>query len=123
MDRVRGPFNLNSAAIIAGAAAIRDRAHVAAAKKHNELWLAYLTDELTKLGIRVTPSVGNFLLLHFPDTADKSASSCRCISDQSRGLILRAVGSYGFPNALRLTVGSEEANRLVVEALTEFMER
>jgi histidinol-phosphate aminotransferase len=122
MDRVRGPFNLSSAAILAGAAAIRDRAHVAAAKEHNEIWLGYLTTELSKLGLRVTPSVGNFLLLHFPEDAKKSAKAADDFLT-SRGLILRAVGSYGFPNALRLTVGSEEANRLVVSALTEFMSR
>jgi histidinol-phosphate aminotransferase len=122
MDRVRGPFNLSSAAILAGAAAIRDRAHVAAAKQHNEVWLEYLTSELTKLGLRVTPSVGNFLLLHFPDAQEKSAKAADAFLT-SRGLILRAVGSYGFPNALRLTVGSEEANRLVVSALTDFMGR
>ena len=39
----------------------------------------------------------------------------------SRGLILRRIDAYGLPHALRLTVGSEEANRLVVEALRDFM--
>jgi histidinol-phosphate aminotransferase len=39
----------------------------------------------------------------------------------ARGLILRRVTAYGFPNALRLTVGSEEANRLVIAALKDFM--
>lgn len=122
LNRVRGPFNLSSAAIASGAAAIRDRAHIAMAKQHNDIWLEYLTVELAKVGLRVTPSVGNFLLLHFPDDSKKSAKA----ADEfltARGLILRAVGSYGFPNALRLTVGSEEANRLVVKALTEFMGR
>lgn len=122
LNRVRGPFNLSSAAIAAGAAAVRDRAHLAMAKQHNDVWLEYLSAELAKLGLRVTPSVGNFLLLHFPDDPEKSAKA----ADEfltARGLILRAVGSYGFPNALRLTVGSEEANRLVVAALTEFMGR
>jgi histidinol-phosphate aminotransferase len=40
-----------------------------------------------------------------------------------RGLILRRVTPYKLPNALRMTVGTEEANRLVVTALSEFMER
>ena len=38
-----------------------------------------------------------------------------------RGLILRQVGAYKLPNALRMSVGTEEANRLVVKALAEFM--
>ena len=67
VNRVRGPFNLGSAAIAAGAAAVRDRAHIAKAKEHNAVWLAFLTDEISRLGLRVTPSAGNFLLVHFPD--------------------------------------------------------
>jgi histidinol-phosphate aminotransferase len=35
--------------------------------------------------------------------------------------VLRAVGAYGLPDALRLTIGSEEANRLVVAALKDFL--
>ncbi|MGG6498532.1 UNVERIFIED_CONTAM: histidinol-phosphate transaminase, partial [Bacteroidetes bacterium 56_B9] len=38
-----------------------------------------------------------------------------------RGLILRALKNYKLPHALRMTVGTEEANRLVVAALAEFM--
>jgi histidinol-phosphate aminotransferase len=36
-------------------------------------------------------------------------------------LVLRQVGVYGLPNALRMSVGSEEANRLVVAALKDFL--
>jgi histidinol-phosphate aminotransferase len=101
---------------------VRDRAHIAKAREHNSVWLDFLAREIEALGLRVTPSVGNFLLVHFPDDAKKSAKAADEFLS-ARGLILRAVGAYGFPNALRLTVGSEEANRLVVKALTEFMGR
>ncbi|WP_343312952.1 histidinol-phosphate transaminase [Brucella sp. BE17] len=120
VNRIRGPFNMNSAAIAAGAAAIRDRNHVDKSIAYNEKWLTWLTAEFTKLGLRVTPSVTNFLLVHFPDdgvhSADK-ADAWLC----SHGYILRRVGGYGFPNALRMTVGPEEANRGVIAALTEFL--
>ncbi|MEK1888800.1 MAG: histidinol-phosphate transaminase [Phyllobacterium sp.] len=120
VNRIRGPFNLNSAAIVAGAAAIRDRTHVAEAVAFNEKWLPWLSEQLTALGLRVTPSVGNFLLVHFPDDAAKSAEKAD-VYLTSKGYILRRVGGYGFPNALRLTIGSEEANRGVVAALSEFL--
>jgi histidinol-phosphate aminotransferase len=120
VNRIRGPFNMNSAAIAAGAAAIRDRAHVDQAIAFNEKWLPWLTEEITALGLRVTPSVGNFLLIHFPDDSAKSAEKADMYLT-SRGYILRRVAGYGFPNALRLTIGSEEANRGVVAALSEFM--
>ena len=42
LNRVRGPFNVNSAAIEAGAAAIRDRGHVERAVEHNAQWLPWL---------------------------------------------------------------------------------
>ena len=75
-----------------------------------------------KLGIKVTPSVGNFILLHFPETPGKTATEAdKALT--SRGLIMRAVRAYKLPNALRMTVGPEEANRLVVKTLAEFMGR
>lgn len=120
VNRIRGPFNLNSAAIAAGSAAIRDRAHVDKAVAFNDTWLPWLTEQLSALGLRVTPSVGNFLLVHFPDDAAKSADKAD-VYLTGRGYILRRVAGYGFPNALRLTIGSEEANRGVVAALSEFL--
>jgi histidinol-phosphate aminotransferase len=39
----------------------------------------------------------------------------------ARGLILRQTTVYKLPNALRMSVGTEEANRLVVAALKEFL--
>ncbi|MCO5091826.1 histidinol-phosphate transaminase [Bosea sp. (in: a-proteobacteria)] len=120
LERIRGPFNVNGAAIEAGAAAVADEAHVAAAIEHNEKWLAWTTAELTKLGLSVTPSVGNFILIHFPKEPGRTAKEADAFLTQ-RGLILRAVGSYGLPDALRMTIGSEEANRLVVAALADFL--
>jgi histidinol-phosphate aminotransferase len=122
VNRIRGPFNVSAPAIAAGIAAVKDTAHVARAAEHNAKWLPWLTDEIGKLGLKVTPSVGNFILIHFPETKGKTAKEADAFLTK-RGLILRAVGAYKLPNALRMTVGSEEANRLVVGALTEFIGR
>ncbi len=120
LNRIRGPFNVNAPAIAAGVASIADTAHIDKARTHNEKWLPWVTGELEKLGIKVTPSVANFLLLHFPETPGKTAAEADALLT-SRGLILRAVRAYKLPNCLRMTVGSEEANRLVVKTLAEFM--
>ncbi len=120
INRIRGPFNVSVPAMEAGIAAMRDAAHFEAARTHNEKWLAWLSEEIAKLGLSVAPSVANFLLIGFPREAGRTAKD----ADQflmKRGLILRAVASYGLPDYLRLTVGSEEANRLVVRALAELM--
>ena len=122
LNRIRGPFNVNTPAIVAGIEAIRDTAHVERARQHNAQWLPWLTDELTKLGLKVTPSVANFVLIHFPATPGKTAKDADAFLTK-RGLVLRQVGAYHLPDALRMTVGSEEANRLVVAALAEFLGR
>jgi histidinol-phosphate aminotransferase len=122
INRIRGPFNVNSAAIAAGVAAIEDSAHVETARAHNERWLAWLTEEIRKLGLEVTPSIANFVLIHFPADAGRSAREADAFLTR-RGLILRRLEAYHLPNALRMTVGSEEANKLAVAALAEFMGR
>ncbi|MBC7313332.1 MAG: histidinol-phosphate transaminase [Rhizobium sp.] len=122
LNRVRGPFNMNAPAIAAGAAAVRDQEFVAMAVEHNLAWVEKVTTALSALGLKVTPSVANFVLIHFPDADGKRAAEADDFLT-SRGFILRAVRGYGFANSLRMTIGSEEANRGVIDALTEFMGR
>jgi histidinol-phosphate aminotransferase len=121
LNRTRGPFNVTGPAQAAGIAAVGDRAHVEAAVAHNEKWLSWLSEQLTGLGLRVTPSAGNFVLIHFPDRAGAEAASADHLL-REKGLVLRRVGGYGFANALRMSVGTEEANRAVVAELAVFME-
>ena len=122
INRIRGPFNVNGPAIAAGIAAIEDHAHQERARQHNDRWLAWLAQEFEKLGLTATPSVANFLLIHFPETKGRTAKDADAFLT-ARGLILRQVGAYKLPNALRMSVGIEEANRLVVAALKEFLSR
>jgi histidinol-phosphate aminotransferase len=119
LNRIRGPFNVNAPAIEAGIAAMGDEGHVAAAIAHNEEWLGKLSAEIAALGLEVTPSVGNFLLIHFPKGPSQAKTADAFLTQ--RGLILRGVGAYGLPGALRLTVGGAESNGLVLAALRDFM--
>ncbi|WP_018261154.1 histidinol-phosphate transaminase [Methylobacterium sp. WSM2598] len=120
VNRIRGPFNLGSPAIAAGAAAVADDAHIAAAVAHNEEWLPKVTRALTEIGLSVTPSVGNFVLIHFPDAPGRGAAEADAFLT-ARGLILRRVAAYGLPHALRMTIGSAEANEAVIAALRAFV--
>ena len=79
-----------------------------------------MAEALTELGLRVTPSAANFLLLHFPKDKAHSAEKAEKFL-HSRRIILRRVTEYGFPNALRMTVGTEDDNRAVLEGLRAFM--
>jgi histidinol-phosphate aminotransferase len=118
LNRIRGPFNTNAPAIAAGIAAIEDTAHQERSREHNSRWLPWLEQEIGKLGLKVTPSVANFVLIHFADA--KTAADCNAFL-MKRGLILRQVGAYKLPAALRMSVGTEEANRLVVKALADYL--
>lgn len=120
LERVRDPFNVNAVAIEAGIAAMLDRDHVERSAAHNETWLRWTAGEMEKLGLRVTPSVGNFILIHFPDDGRHTAAAADAYL-AARGYLLRRVAGYGFPNALRMTVGTGEANRGVIAALSEFL--
>ncbi len=122
LNRIRGPFNTNGPAIEAGIAAMEDAAHVEASIAHNEHWLAWLGAESGRLGIEVVPSAANFLLLRFAAVPGRTAADADAFLTR-HGLVLRAVGAYGLPDCLRLSVGGEEANRLVVATLQAFMEQ
>jgi histidinol-phosphate aminotransferase len=120
VNRIRGPFNVSGPAIAAGIAAIEDHEHQERSREHNTRWLNWLTEEIGKLGLKVTPSVANFLLIHFPQTKGRTAAEADAFLT-ARGLVLRQTTTYRLPNALRMSIGTEEANRLVVASLRDFL--
>lgn len=120
LNRVRGPFNVSAPAIAAGAAAIADHDLVDRAIAHNDRWLAWLSGELAALGLSVTPSVGNFILVHFPAGERHNAPAADAYL-QDRGFVVRRMDAYGLPGALRISVGSEEANRGLAACLGAFL--
>jgi histidinol-phosphate aminotransferase len=120
LNRIRGPFNVNGPAIAAGIAAIGDQAYLDAAIAHNEHWLPWLSQQIAGLGLEVTPSAGNFILIHFPADGGRDARAADGFLSQ-RGLVLRRLDAYGLPLSLRATIGGEEANVALVGALRDFM--
>ena len=90
--------------------------------RHNAVWVDFLRQQIGGLGLEVTPSVCNFVLVHFPQTAGKTAADADAFLTRN-GLIVRGVAPYGLPDALRITVGKEAENRRLVDALSEFMAR
>jgi len=120
LNRIRGPFNLSGPALAAGAAAMADQAHLDRAVAHNEEWLPKVSGALAALGLTVTPSVGNFVLIHFPNEPGRTAADADDYLFR-RGIVLRRVEAYGLPDALRMTIGPAEANEAAVAAITAFM--
>jgi len=115
LNRIRGPFNVSAPALAAGEAALADRAFFDLVRQHNLYWRAWLADRLVTLGLEVAPSATNFLLVKFPDARAADAFL------RARGIIVRAVASYGLPDYLRITIGREDEVRAVAEALKELV--
>jgi histidinol-phosphate aminotransferase len=114
LNRVRGPFNVAAAAQVAGVAALEDHEHVAAAKAHNDAWRPWLEERLHALGYAPTASVANFVLMRCRD----ASAAERVLAVLERGGVLaRAMGAYGLPASVRLSVGLAEENRRAVELL------
>ena len=117
---MRGPFNVTAPALAAGVAAVEDVVAVERARAHNERWLGWFSERLKALGIRLTPSVGNFVLARFPDGPAKNADAAFAFL-QSRGILVRQMGAYGLPESLRITIGTGEEMEQVAAAIAEFM--
>ncbi len=120
LNRVRSPFNINRAAQAAGIAALEDTEFVDRAVAHNARWRPWLESEMARLGLVVHPSAANFVLVEFPETPGRDAGSAYAWLLRN-GIIPRAVGDYGLPSCLRFSLGLEEENRMVIDALGEFM--
>jgi len=117
VDRIRLPFNVSVPGIEAAVAALGDEAHQKASRELIHTWRPRLTQAIRGFGFDVLPSAGNFVLVRFRD-----ADQCTRANDylNSKGIIVRPVGGYGLPEALRITVGTEDQNRAVIDALSEF---
>jgi histidinol-phosphate aminotransferase len=112
LDRIRSPFNTSSVAQVAGLAALDDREHVARSVESNRQEMKFLAQELSLMGVRYTPSAGNFLL--FDTGRDCEEDFLRLLHE---GVIVRPMKLYGFPTSLRVTVGRHEENERFLEAL------
>jgi len=122
LHRVRNPFNTSNAAQAAALGAINDDEFVAKTLKHNRKWLEWTADEMRKLGLTVPDSVGNFVLVRFPEQNGKTAEAADAFL-RERGLIVRRMVPYKLPDSLRVTIGLEDEMKLFVDAVKDFMNR
>jgi histidinol-phosphate aminotransferase len=120
VDRVRLPFNTSIPAQAAAVAALGDEDFQQRSRAHVAQWRPWLVQQLGGLGLDVVPSAANFVLVGFPDADDKRAPQAEAFL-ASHGLLVRGVAGYGLPNHLRITLGLEEHNRALVDALATFL--
>jgi len=116
LNRVRGPFNLSAPALATAQAAIRDSDYVETCKAANTQWRAWLTEQLRSIGLACDNSEANFVLARFEDE-ERALSADQAL--RSHGIVTRHPKSYGFPEALRITIGDEVACRSVAKILSD----
>ncbi|WP_421730546.1 histidinol-phosphate transaminase [Brevundimonas sp.] len=118
IDRIRLPFNVSVAGLDTAVAALADEAHQTASRDLVLQWRPRLTQAIRGFGFEVLPSVGNFVLVLFPETGRTASAANDYLN--AKGIIVRQVGGYGLPQGLRITIGTEDQNRAVIDALSEF---
>ncbi len=120
LNRLRGPFNVSLPAQAAGVAALEDQDFVDQVRTHTSQWREWLRQRIRGMGLSVVRGSANFLLINM-GTPQQAAAADAFL--QQQGWFLRRMESYGFPEHLRLTVGTEDENRGVTDALVEFLEQ
>ena len=112
LERLRESFNVNNVALAGAAAALADKPWLAKARAFNRAEREWVRGELLERGYRCLPSQTNFLLCVLPRDATRLEHHLF-----ERGVIVRPMGGYGLPRALRISVGSRAENRRLLKAL------
>jgi histidinol-phosphate aminotransferase len=111
INRVRQPFNVNSLALSAAAAALDDGGFLAESKRVNDAGMTQLTEGFKALGLDWIPSWGNFVCVKVGDAAGVFQTLLR------QGVIVRPVANYGLHGYLRVSIGLPEQNARFLSVL------
>ena len=116
--RMRTTFSVSAPAQAAALAALEDEAHVQKALVSNAEQAERLTENLRELGYEPVPTWGNFVYCELGEDATAVAQRL-----QSEGVIIRPLGPWGAPTAIRITIGTPEQNGIFLKAFKKVMER
>ena len=112
--KVKLPFEPSTPAQAAGIAALDDLEFLHRSLELNARGLRYLTEGLAALGLPVVPSQANFVMTVLPSPADAERVFEELLA---QGVVVRPLKAFGLPACLRISTGTDEDNRLCVEAL------
>lgn len=116
LHRVRQPFNVNIPAQIGALAALDDDDHYNQTLQLTRAGIAWLTNEISALGCTVFDTHTNFFLVDVKH-------DCRQLYDKmlAKGVIIRPMAAYGYPQYIRITVGLPAENQRLVSSLAEVL--
>ncbi|WP_053366955.1 histidinol-phosphate transaminase [Bacillus sp. FJAT-27245] len=118
LEPAREPFNTNSFAQEAAKAALADQEFVGRCREANRKGLEMFYQFCEKHGLSYYPSQGNFILIDFRMDANHVFQSLL-----ERGFIVRSGALLGFPQSIRVTVGSESQVAALLEEFESFLEK
>ncbi len=116
LNRVRQPFNVNSLALVAAAAALDDVEHLERSRATNRAGIKQLQDACRQWGLSWLPSAGNFLCVDLGQPGREVF-----VELLKRGVIARPVDNYGLPRHLRISIGTEAENARWIEAMHDIL--
>ncbi len=116
LNRVRQPFNVNTMAQAAAAAALQDQAFIERVVELNTAGMKQLVEGFGAMGLEYIPSVGNFICV---DVGRPGAEVDQVLLRE--GCITRPIANYGLPNHLRVSIGLAEENQRLLEALKKVL--
>lgn len=120
LETMKNPYSVSTSATEAGIAALKDTAHVEASLKYNSTYLSWITEQLQSIGLKVHPSVTNFVLVEFPLDPKKNAEQADNYL-KSNGIMVRSLERYALGHCLRISIGKKEELEKLVQVLKEFM--
>ena len=116
--RMRTTFSVSGVAQAAALAALDDDAHTQKAITNNAEQADRLVAGIAELGYHLVPTWANFLYCELGDDAAAVAKRF-----QAEGVIVRPLGPWGAPSAIRVTIGTPEQNDIFLKAFKRVMER
>jgi histidinol-phosphate aminotransferase len=117
LNRVRQPFNVSIPAQVAAIAALADNAHIQHSRLVNREGMRFLQSACDELGLRYLPSIGNFLCVNVGRPGLEVFQKLL-----RKGIIVRPVSNYGLVNFVRITIGSERENAMLIAAMKDVLE-
>jgi histidinol-phosphate aminotransferase len=111
--KVKLPFEPSTPAQAAGIAALADQEFLHRSLELNARGLRFLAEGLRDLGMTVVPSQANFLMTVLADEEEANRTFEELLS---QGVVVRPLKAFGIPNCLRVSTGTDEDNRLCVDA-------
>ena len=111
LQRTRQPFNANGIAQAGALAGLLDEEHMIRTRELTSEGREYLEKEFQTMRLEYVPSFANFVLVKVGDGKEVFEAMLR------KGIILRAMGSYGLPEWIRISVGTMEQNHRCIAEL------